>query len=147
VMLLTNLNCSLQVSHEKTLFFWIMEEVTAKNNYFKQKCNVVGQIGFSALHKCVVAMKMLAYGGSTNSLDDHLKIGGNTVLETMKEIDEIEHILQHNKARGFSGMIGSIDCMHWEWYTCPTGWASMYKGYKGKPTMILEVVTIRDLRI
>jgi hypothetical protein len=147
VMLLTNLNCSLQVSHEKTLFFWIMEEVTAKNNYFKQKCKVVGQIGFSALHKCVVAMKMLAYGGSTNSLDDHLKIGESTVLETMKEIDEIEHILQHNKARGFSGMIGSIDCMHWEWYTCPTGWASMYKGYKGKPTMILEVVTIRDLRI
>jgi hypothetical protein len=114
----------------KTLFFWIMEEVTAKNNYFKQKSNVVGQISFSALHKCVVAIKMLVYGGSTDSLDDHLKMGESSVVETMKEFactvisvygneylhpprsDEIEHILQQNKARGFPRMIGSIDCMY-----------------------------------
>jgi hypothetical protein len=55
---------------------------------------------------------MLAYGGSADSLDDHLKMGESTVLETVKEfactminvygneylhpprIDEIEHILQ-----------------------------------------------------
>ncbi|XP_070675642.1 uncharacterized protein [Malus domestica] len=23
---------------------------------------------------------------------------------------------------GFPGMIGSLDCMHWDWKDCPTGW-------------------------
>jgi hypothetical protein len=107
---------------------------------------------------------MLAYGGSTDSLDDHLKMGESTVLETVKEfactminvygneylrpprIDEIEHILQQ-KVRGFPGMIGSINCMYWEWLTCPTDWAGMYKGHKGKLTMILEAVVTRNLSI
>jgi hypothetical protein len=48
---------------KKSRFFQIVEEVIANNNYFKQKYNTAGQIGFSALHKCVVAIKMLAYGG------------------------------------------------------------------------------------
>lgn len=62
--------------------------------------------------------------------------------------DELEKILQENEARGFPGMIGSIDCMHWQWKNCPKGWASMFtNGFKGKPTMILEAVASRDLRI
>jgi hypothetical protein len=141
----------------KTLFFRIVLEVTAKYNYFKQKCNAAGQIDFSALHKCVVAIKMLAYGGPADLLDDHLKMRESTVLKTMKEFaftmisaygneylrsprsNELEHILQQNKARGFLRMIGSINCMHWEWSTCPTGWAGMYKGQKGNPTEDLMI--------
>jgi hypothetical protein len=108
---------------------------------------------------------MLEYGGPTDLLDDHLKMGESAILKTMKEFastiisvygneylrspesNEVEHILQLNKARGFPGVIGSIDCIHWEWSTCPTGWAGMYKGYKGKPTIILEAMAIEDLRI
>ena len=62
--------------------------------------------------------------------------------------DELEKILQENESRGFPGMIGSIDCMHWAWKNCPKGWADMFTcGDKGKPTMILEAVASRDLRI
>jgi hypothetical protein len=52
-----------------------------------------------------------------------------------------------NETRGFPGMIGSIDCMHWQRAKCPTSFVGMYKGHKGKPTMILEPVATQDLRI
>ena len=147
------------------LFLRIVDEVTAKNSFFKQRRNAVGQLGFSALHKCTVALNMLAYGGPADELDAHSKMGESTVLETLKEFvmtvskvfgkeylrpprsEEIEHILSINLARGFPGMICSIDCMHWEWSNCPTGWQGMYRGHKGKPTLILEAVATQDLRI
>jgi len=37
--------------------------------------------------------------------------------------------------------------MHWEWANCPTARHGMYKGHKGKPTVILEAVATEDLRI
>ena len=92
-------------------------------------------------------------------------MGESTVLQTVKEFvntvilvfgpeylrapksSELQHILAVNEARSFPGMVGSIDCMHWEWANCPTAWARMYKGHKGKPTIILEAVATQDLRI
>jgi hypothetical protein len=52
-----------------------------------------------------------------------------------------------NEAHGFYAMIGSIDCMYWQWAKCPTGFAGMHKGHKGKPTIILEAVATQDLQI
>ncbi|XP_021728264.1 uncharacterized protein LOC110695315 [Chenopodium quinoa] len=40
--------------------------------------------------------------------------------------DELARILHQNELRGFPGMIGSIDCMHWEWKNCPTAWKAQY---------------------
>jgi hypothetical protein len=52
------------------------------------------------------------------------------------------------EACGFPGMLGSIDCMHWQWENCPIGWrGSFTRGDKGVPTMILEAVASQDLRI
>ncbi|XP_047326472.1 uncharacterized protein LOC124930153 [Impatiens glandulifera] len=36
--------------------------------------------------------------------------------------DDIAKLLQVGEARGFPGMLGSIDCMHWRWKNCPTAW-------------------------
>src|SRR5690606_36184909 len=44
-------------------------------------------------------------------------------------------------------MIGSIDCMHWEWKNCPTAWKGMYSRGTGKPTIVLEAVASYDLWI
>ncbi|XP_024164132.1 protein ALP1-like [Rosa chinensis] len=41
-------------------------------------------------------------------------------------------------------MVDCLDCMHWQWKNCPTGWAGQYTSYRGKPTIILEAVTSYD---
>lgn len=62
--------------------------------------------------------------------------------------DEVEHLLRIGESRGFPGMLGSIDCMHWQWEKCPTAWRGRFvRGDHGVPTMILEAVASHDLRI
>jgi hypothetical protein len=92
-------------------------------------------------------------------------MGESTILECLKEfsrtvilvyateylrppnVEEVNQILASNATRGFLEMFSSIDCMHWEWRNCLTSWASMYHDHKGKPSMILEAVATKDLRI
>ncbi|XP_021771789.1 putative nuclease HARBI1 [Chenopodium quinoa] len=62
-------------------------------------------------------------------------------------IAEIERLLRIGEERGFPGMIGSIDCMHWEWKNCPHAWKGQYQGRAGVATLVLEAVADRDLWI
>ncbi|KAL9670751.1 hypothetical protein QQ045_008309 [Rhodiola kirilowii] len=57
---------------------------------------------------------------------------------------DLSRLSQRAEQRGFPGMIGSIDCMHWEWKNCPTSWQGAYSGRKGRPTIILEAVASYD---
>jgi len=53
--------------------------------------------------------------------------------------------MEISERRGFPGMLGSIDCMHWQWEKCPYGWKGMYTcGDHGVPTIILEAVASHD---
>ena len=36
--------------------------------------------------------------------------------------EDIARLLCEGSERGFLGMLGSLDCMHWEWKNCPTAW-------------------------
>jgi hypothetical protein len=150
---------------QQSLVLEIEDKVSAANDFFKQQRDRAGVFRFSTRQMCMMALRMLAYGGATDFHDEGLRMGESTVLKTVKEFasrivevfrdeflrppsaSELQHILSMNEARGFLGMIGSIDCMHWQWAKCPTGFAGMYKGHEGKPTMILEAVATHDLRI
>ncbi|XP_068313772.1 uncharacterized protein [Pyrus communis] len=66
-------------------------------------------------------------------------IYGATYLRKPK-CEDLKRLLQKADKRGFIGMIGSLDCMHWEWKNCPTTWAGQFKGRHNKPTIVLEVV-------
>ena len=51
-----------------------------------------------------------------------------------------------SEMRGFPGMIGSINCMNWEWKNFPTAWEGQFtRGDKGTTTVILEAVASHDL--
>ncbi|GJW76285.1 ALP1-like protein [Tanacetum coccineum] len=54
----------------------------------------------------------------------------------------------HNNIHGFPGMLGSIDCMHWQWRNCPKAWHEKFGRCDRKyPTILLEAVASYGLWI
>jgi hypothetical protein len=119
------------------MFNDICAALAASCRYFCPECDAAGRAGFATVQKVTVALRMLAYGGLADSLDEYIRMGESTVLETvnkftraivaifgpeyLREPNEHDIARLHAKTeeRGFPGMLGSIDCMHWEWEKCP----------------------------
>ncbi|XP_058725973.1 uncharacterized protein LOC131597284 [Vicia villosa] len=120
-------------------------------------------MGLSPLQKCTSAIRMLAYGSSADIVDEYVRIGESTAIECLERFimgvnevfgaeylrrpnnNDVEHLLQMGESRGFPGMLGSIDCMHWEWKNCPVAWKGQFcRGDHGKPTIMLEAVASQD---
>ncbi|XP_048596576.1 putative nuclease HARBI1 isoform X1 [Brassica napus] len=149
----------------KPLFLRIVERLTNEVPYFQQRRNACGRNGLSALQKCTAAIRMLAYGQSGDTYDEYLRLGDSTsrlCLENFTNAiidlfgdeylrsptpEDLQRLLDVGEVRGFPGMIGSIDCMHWEWKNCPTAWKGQYTRGSGKPTIVLEAVASQDLWI
>jgi len=147
----------------KELFLRIAGAVEAHCPYFQQRRNAAGDLGHSALKKITAALRMLAYGVPTDSLDETLYIAESTIIESLREFvkavvevfgeqylrapneEDTARLMQMGAARGFPGMLGCIDCMHWQWKNCPTAWHGQFTGHCHDPTIILEAVASHDL--
>ena len=149
----------------RPLFLRIMNVVEAHDDYFVQKYSAANVLGLSCLQKVTAAMRMLTYGLPADATDEYIRIGESTALESLRrfvaavvEIFRDEYLRHPNEAdttrllamgekKGFPGMLGSIDCMHWAWKNCPYDKQGQYKGHVEKPTIILEAVASEDLWI
>ncbi|KAK8956787.1 hypothetical protein KSP39_PZI000415 [Platanthera zijinensis] len=149
----------------KNLFLCIVTEVQEHDNFFFQKKDDVGKPGLSTIQKITAAFRMLAYGTSADNCDEYIRIGESTVIQCLKRFcraivqlykdeylrspnaNDVTRLLQKGEERGFPGMLGSLDCMHWQWKNCPTAWADQYSERHGGPTIILEAVASYDLWI
>ncbi|KAL7610801.1 uncharacterized protein LOC111901259 [Lactuca sativa] len=67
-------------------------------------------------------------------------------LRNLTKSDVEQLYAAHQAKHGFPGMLGSIDCTHWEWENCPNVWRGQFtRGDHGVPTVILEAVVSNDL--
>jgi hypothetical protein len=69
----------------QSLFLEIEDKLAAASKFFRQERNAAGVLGFSTRQKCTVGLRMLAYGGPADALDEGLRMGESTVLKTVKE--------------------------------------------------------------
>ncbi|XP_058203086.1 uncharacterized protein LOC131317566 [Rhododendron vialii] len=108
------------------------------------------------------AIQILAYGVSADFLDEIVRIGESTAIESLKRFvkavieifsgeylrpptsNDIPRLLAVGERCGFLGMLGSIDCMYWKWKNYPMAWKRMHSGYIHEPTVILEDIASYD---
>lgn len=70
----------------KPLFLCIVHTFREWSPYFTQRVEAIGRDGHSPLQKCIVAIKMLDYGTSTDQLDEVLNIAQSTCLEILENL-------------------------------------------------------------
>ncbi|XP_050236726.1 uncharacterized protein LOC126686632 [Mercurialis annua] len=149
----------------RPLFLHILNVIQDCDDYFIQKNDVLGRIGLSGLQKMTACIKMLAYGVSADCVDEYVRIGESTTIKSLKRFceaiikcfekeylrsptkEDVSRLLKEGESRGFPGMLGSLDCMHWQWKNCPSAWHGQFTGHAQNPTIILEAVASYDLWI
>ncbi|XP_021835021.1 uncharacterized protein [Spinacia oleracea] len=149
----------------KHVFLRITQSVEERHEFFQQRLDATGRLGASSLQKCTAVMRLLAYGTAADSVKDYLRVSTSLARDYLQHFVEgivsyfsdeylrrpmeadIARLLQIGEARGFPGMMGSIDCMHWRWKNCPLRLKGLFSGRANKPTLILEAVASQDLWI
>lgn len=150
---------------KRDLFLQIVKDMEENCDYFVQKEDAAKVLGFTALQKVTAAIRMLAYGTSGDCIDEYLRMAESTAIESLKTFcktvievygeeylrspneQDVAKLLKEGEERGFPGMLGSIDCMHWTWKNCPTAWHGQYTGKEKQPTIVLEAVASKNLWI
>ncbi len=65
-------------------FLKIMEAIVVHDSYFVQKRDATGLLGFSSIHKCIVAIRMLAYDVVANYIDEYCRLSKSIAFECLK---------------------------------------------------------------
>ncbi|GKC87246.1 transcription elongation factor SPT6 [Tanacetum coccineum] len=120
--------------------------------FFTIRYDCTGLKSFSVIMKCTSAIRQLAYGTTSDALDEYLQMGAHCARDCLDyfcmcvmnlyqpgflrkpTLADIQNLYAaHNRIHGFPGMLGSIDCMHWEWVNCPKSWHDQYGRADNEP--------------
>ena len=103
----------------------------------------------------------MAYDVPADYIDENLAMAESTAIFYVKQFSmtmvevfgpqylrapnaqDTQRLLEMNKARGFPGMLGSVDCMHWKWKNCPKAWHGQFKGRGKDATIIRQLLIIK----
>ncbi|XP_057733835.1 uncharacterized protein LOC130949011 [Arachis stenosperma] len=114
----------------RDVFLRIVDALLNVYPYFQQRVDATERRGMSPLQKCTAAIRMLAYGVAADAVDDYVHIGESTTIKCLEKFvegvifvfqdeylrklnpNDVQRLLQMAEGRGFSGILGSIDCMH-----------------------------------
>nr|KYP59146.1 hypothetical protein KK1_014576 [Cajanus cajan] len=101
----SNMNETQREAHEKYCNY-LKQQYGNHDEYFQMRLDATRRRGLSPLQKCIVALRMLAYGTPVDFVDEYIRIGETTAVECLqifvKGICEI-----FREARGFPGMLGT----------------------------------------
>ncbi|XP_020182214.1 uncharacterized protein [Aegilops tauschii subsp. strangulata] len=149
----------------KNVFDRLYHRVRSFDDHFILKKDAVERIGFSGYQKCTAALRTLAYGTAADSWDEYLWIRESTCGDAMvnfatavvsvfgpqylreSNVEDTERLLTISEARGWPGLLGSLDSMHWKWKSFPKALQGQYMCHVKKPTIILDTVASHDLWI
>ena len=119
--------------------------------------------GASNIQKIVAAVRQLAYGASSDHVHEYTGVAYQTAKKALKKFRrwvirtygdeflnswgeaEIRKEMEVNAKRGFPGMMGSIDCTHWQWKNCPIAWQGMYQDRNHKRSIVAEAICGHDM--
>ncbi|XP_071685598.1 uncharacterized protein [Rutidosis leptorrhynchoides] len=133
---------------------------------FRMRCQLFMRI-VGDITQITSAIRQLAYGAAPYSLDEYLQMSetssftclenfchcvidlyGREYLRDPNATDIARLYSVHEEKHSFRGMLGSIDCMHWQWENCPNAWKGQYtRGDRKGPTVMLEAVASHDMWI
>ncbi|GKB67920.1 ALP1-like protein [Tanacetum coccineum] len=122
---------------------------------------------FDPILKCTSAIPNWRTTLQPDALDAYLQIAERTSRECLDNFTKCIHVLYnhkflrrpsatdiektyklHEEKHGLPGMLGSIDCMHWDWKNCPKSLHGQFKRRDHKyPTLMLEAVADQRLWI
>ncbi|XP_048426823.1 uncharacterized protein LOC125471012 [Pyrus x bretschneideri] len=114
-----------QIRHH--IFECLLHHVCQVNPYFQQRLDKVSRHGFSPHKKVTVALRMMAYGSSADSIDETYGMFKSTCLDTFSEFcntivqlykeeylrepneEDMDRLICKAEDHGFLGMIGSLN--------------------------------------
>jgi hypothetical protein len=67
----------------RDLFLKIMHVVRCYDDYFNLKEDATRKLGFTSYRKCIVAIRMLAYGVASDLVDEYIRMNELGCLEAM----------------------------------------------------------------
>ncbi|XP_028072520.1 uncharacterized protein LOC114274746 [Camellia sinensis] len=69
----------------RPLYLLILNAIQAHNSYFVQKQDATHVVGLSPLQKMTSAMRILSYGVTADAVDDHIRIGESTTIQSLQQ--------------------------------------------------------------